>query len=105
MDRGPEKVAVVPHHPVQRLQLQVGLVRVNGHIATRPAATTHMMMVVDVVGTFEWQTAGGGNGTTRQRLIRVALDSREKVSNGKCEDKLRYRREWKVRERKTRKKI
>ena len=54
VDRGSEKVAVVPHHPVHRLQLQVGLVRVNGHISTAAgsASTASHVMVVDVVGTF-----------------------------------------------------
>ena len=82
VDRRPEKVTVVTHHPVQSIEFQIGLVRVNGHVAATASAAAddatgaHVMMMIGGDGTLEWQTARRGDRSAGDRLLRVALEGK-----------------------------
>ena len=73
VDGRPEKVTVVTHYAVESVQLHVGLVRVNIHVATASAAPEVVVVVVGGIGTLEWEAPSRGYGAARYGLIRVAL--------------------------------
>ena len=84
VDGRPEKVTVVTHYAVESVQLHVGLVRVNIHVAAASAAAPAAEVVmVGGVGTLEWEAASRGNGAAGYGLIRVAL-GKEKNGMKRC---------------------
>ena len=87
VDGRPEKVTVVTHYAVESVQLHVGLVRVNIHVAAAAssAAPAAEVVMVGCVGTLEWEAASRGNGAAGYGLIRVALGERKEGNETLCD--------------------